>query len=90
MSKTLREHVFIHSFRTGNRASVRLRVPHRGSSFRYFVHFARDPVPADDLEYSRWQRHVANVLGRTAGRRLEMIDDADRPAYRRATKATAN
>ena len=87
MSK-LSTHRFVHCFHSGNHARVCLAVPPRGKAFRYFVHWAHDPGAADEAEYSRWKDYIVKVLEPVARRRLQMMDDADRPANRRAIKAS--
>ncbi len=88
MTKTLREHVFIHSFRSGNRASVVLRVPARGKVVRYQVRFSRDLKPGELPEYRAWQKHCGQVLSRLGGWSMSLTDDCDRRATRRETRAT--
>ena len=90
MSKTLKEHVFIHSFRSGNTASVVLRIPPRGWTFRYQVHFAQDLRREELPEYRHWQKSCAQVVSRLVGRSVKMTDDCDRPANRRETRASVD
>jgi hypothetical protein len=67
-------HLFIHRFKSGNVASVRLTLPRPGHPVHYLVRWHRASNADDMAEYSIWREAIVADLEHTAGARYRMTD----------------
>ena len=67
-------HLFVHSFKSGNAASVRLTLPRHGHPVYYLVRWRRAAGADDMAEYRTWKQFIVKYLEHAIGRPYRMTD----------------